>query len=133
MSRSFTVLCPRSLRFNIFKLLFLKNTRPIEGIFHVEPSWDGRLKVSINGLGHMTKMAAAMPIYAKKYFKIFFCGTERPMNLTLGMQRRELEYYQVYPNDAPGLTLTYFTARSNLVRYAFVWKKLKQWIVQKVL
>ena len=79
-----------------------KNTRPIEGIFHVEPSWDGRMKVSINGLGQMTKMAAAMPIYAKKYFKIFFCGTERPMNLTLGMQRRVLEYYQVYSNDALG-------------------------------
>ena len=28
-------------------------------------------------------------------------------------------------NDAPGLTLTYFTARSNLVHYAFVWEKVK--------
>ena len=28
-------------------------------------------------------------------------------------------------NDAPGLTLTYFTARSNLVPYAFVWEKVK--------
>ena len=28
-------------------------------------------------------------------------------------------------NDNPGLTLTYFTARSNLVPYAFVWKKSK--------
>ena len=34
-----------------------------------------------------------------------------------------LEYYQVYSNDDPGLTLTYFTARSNLVPYAFVWEK----------
>ena len=28
-------------------------------------------------------------------------------------------------NDDPGLTLTYFTARSNLVPYAFVWEKGK--------
>ena len=35
-----------------------------------------------------------------------------------------LEYYQVCSNDDPGLTLTltYFTARSNLVLYAFVKK-----------
>ena len=28
----------------------------------------------------------------------------------------------------PGLTLTYFTARSNLVPYAFVWEKVKTMI-----
>ena len=47
------------------------------------------------------------------------------MTLKLGMQHRVLEYYQVYSNDDPGLTLTYFTARSNLVPYAFVWEKGK--------
>ena len=36
-----------------------------------------------------------------------------------------LEYYQDYSNDDPGLTLTYFTARSNLVLYAFLWEKGK--------
>ena len=82
------------------------------------------MKVSTNGLCHMTKMAA-MPLYAKTTFKIFFSGTERPMNLKLGMQHRLLQYYQIYSNDAAGLTLTYFTTRSNLVRYAFVWKKFK--------
>ena len=41
------------------------------------------------------------------------------------MQHRVLEYYQIYSNDDPGLTLTYFTARSNLVPYAFVWEKGK--------
>ena len=35
------------------------------------------------------------------------------------------EYYQVCSNDDPGLTLSYFTARSNLVPYAFVWEKGK--------
>ena len=45
------------------------------------------------------------------------------MTLKLGMQHRVLKCYQVCPNDDPGLTLTYFTARSNLVPYAFVWEK----------
>ena len=49
------------------------------------------------------------------------------------MQHRALEYYKIYSNDDPGLTLTYFTARSNLVPYAFVWEKIKQWIFQKQL
>ena len=41
------------------------------------------------------------------------------------MQHRVLEYYQVCSNDATELTLTYFTAKSNLVPYAFVWEKVK--------
>ena len=45
------------------------------------------------------------------------------MTLKLGMQHRVLEYYQICSNDE--LTLTYFTARSNLVPYAFVWEKGK--------
>ena len=47
------------------------------------------------------------------------------MTLKLGMLHRVLKYYQVYSNDDPGLTLTYFTARSSLVLYAFVWENGK--------
>ena len=47
-----------------------------------------------------------------------------PMTLNVGMQQ-VLRYYQVCSNDDPGLTLTYFTARSNLAPYAFVWEKGK--------
>ena len=47
------------------------------------------------------------------------------MTLNLGMQHRVLEYYQICSNDDPVLTLTYFTAKSNLVPYAFVWEKDK--------
>ena len=47
------------------------------------------------------------------------------MTLKLGMQHRVFKYYQIYSNDNPGLTMTYFTARSNLVPYAFVWEKGK--------
>ena len=45
------------------------------------------------------------------------------MTLKLGMHHRMLEYYQICSNDDPVLTLIYFTARSNLVPYAFVWEK----------
>ena len=47
------------------------------------------------------------------------------MTLKFGMKHRVFEYYQVCSNDDPGLTLSYFTAKSNLVRYAFVWEKGK--------
>ena len=52
------------------------------------------------------------------------------------MQHWVLEYYQVHSNvinDDPGLTLAYFTTRSNLVPYVLYGKKVKQWIFQKVL
>ena len=42
------------------------------------------------------------------------------MTLKRGMQHWVLKCYQDYSNDDPGLTLTYFTARSNLVPYTFV-------------
>ena len=68
---------------------------------------------------------AAMPIYSKNLKKIFFSRTKRPMTLKLGLQHRVLEYYQVNSNNDTVLNLTYFTARSNLVPYVFVWKKGK--------
>ena len=43
------------------------------------------MKVYINGQGHMTKMAA-MVINSKKFLKIFFFRTRRPMILKLGMK-----------------------------------------------
>ena len=84
---------------------------------------DGRTKVCSNGPGHMTKVAVT-PIYGKN-IKNIFSRTKRLMTLNLDMHHRVLEYYQVCSNDDPGLTLTYFTARSNLVPYAFVWEKGK--------
>ena len=87
----------------------------------MKPLWDGGMKVCSNGPCHMTNMAA-MPIHDKK---IFFPGTKQPMILKVGMQHQVLEYYQICSNDDPGLTLTCFTARSNLIPYAFVWEKGK--------
>ena len=48
------------------------------------------------------------------------------MILKLGMQHQGLKLYKVYINDDPGLTLTYFTTKSNRVTYTFEWGKLLQ-------
>ena len=87
----------------------------------MELLWDGGTKICSNGPGHMTKMAA-MPIYGKNLF-FYLLRNQKPMALKLGVHNRVLEYYQVCSNYDPGLTLTYFTARSNIVPYAFVWGK----------
>ena len=114
-----SVVCHTSTFSNMFSP---EATRPIEAKFYVGAVWVRGTKVPSNGHGHMTKMAA-MPIYVKNHRKIFFSRTEQPMILELGMQHRVLKYYPIPSNDDPWLALTYFTARSNLVPYAFVWGK----------
>ena len=47
------------------------------------------------------------------------------MTLKLSVLHWVLKYYQFCSNDDPEMTSTYFTARSNLVLYAFVWEKGK--------
>ena len=63
--------------------------------------------------------------YMVKTLKNLLLGTKRPMTLKLSMHHRVLEYYQICSNDDPGLTLTYFTAMSNMVLYIFEWEKGK--------
>ena len=47
------------------------------------------------------------------------------MTMKLGVQHQEHNNYQSCSNDDPVLTMTYFTARSNLLHYTFVWGKGK--------
>ena len=47
------------------------------------------------------------------------------MTLKVCMQHWVLKCYQLCSNNDPGLTLTYYTARSNLVPYAFVWETVR--------
>ena len=47
------------------------STGPFEAKLHIEPLWDGGMKVCLNGPGHMTKMAV-IPIYGKNPSEIFF-------------------------------------------------------------
>ena len=48
-----------------------------------------------------------------------------PIFTKLGMYHRGLQPIKVCSNDEPGVTLTYLTARSNLVTKAFLWEKVK--------
>ena len=77
----------------------------------------------LRGLGHMTKMTAT-PIYVKNPLKIFFSGTKGPMSLGLDMQHWRFGPNKVCSNDDLGLTLIIFTARSNLLPYAFIWENI---------
>ena len=74
----------------------------------------------------MAKMAAPAIDSKKslKTIKIFFSRTGRPMILKLGMNHQGEELYKVYIDYDPGMTLTYFPARSAYVANAFDWGKL---------
>ena len=101
-----------------------ETAKPIEAKFYVEPQWNSVTKVCSNGLGHTTKMAD-MPIYdinMKNYSSLEpICRW--PLKLVCSIGYSSTTNF-VQKNDS-GLTLTYFTARSNLVHYAFVWEKVK--------
>ena len=75
----------------------------------MEPPWEGGTKVYINGPGHMTKMAA-MPLYGKNLKNLLLQNWRADFHKTWYV----LLPIIVYINDDPGVTLTYFTARSNL-------------------
>ena len=98
----------------ISNIIFSETACPIKAKFYVEPPWVGGTKVCSRHLGHMTKMAAT-PINGKNPSKIFFSRTGRPIFTKRGMLHRGLQPIIVCSNDDPGMILTYFTARSNLV------------------
>ena len=72
----------------------------------------------------MTKMAAT-PIYGKNPSKIFLSGTGGQISTKLRMKHWGLQPIIVCSNDGPRVSLTYLTARSNLVTKAFLWEKVK--------
>ena len=69
----------------------------------------GGKKVYIFGPGHMTKMAT-MPMYGKNLKKSSFSDCLKTWFVAFG----EL-FFKDYINNDPGLNLTYFMARPNLV------------------
>ena len=73
----------------------------------MEPPWIGGMKVCSRHLGHMTKMAA-------------ISGNGGLIYTKLEMLHQGLQLIIVCSNDDPELTLTYFTARLNLVTLAFL-------------
>ena len=66
-------------------------------------------KVYINGPDHMTKMAA-MAINRKKNI---FLQNNKVYDFETLHEAQGKELYIVYINHDPGMTLTYFTARST--------------------
>ena len=62
----------------------------------------------------MIKMAT-MPIYGRNTLNFFF-RTKSSMNLKFAIDHQERNVYKVYINDDPGLTLTYLTVWSNLIK-----------------
>ena len=65
----------------------------------------------IFGLGHMTKMAN-IPIYGENVKKNLFKNIKADCLKACAASR---EFLKDYMNDDPGLSLTYFLARLNLV------------------
>ena len=105
---------PPSRRPHSLNILSSETAGPIKVKFHMAPPWDGGTKVCSNSPCHITKMAT-MPIYGENIKKNLFLQNQKANDLELGMQHCVLEYYLICSNDGPGLTLTYFTARSNMV------------------
>ena len=82
----------------------------------MEPPWVGGTKVCLRHLGHMTKMAATPRPYMVKTLQNLF------------LQNWQADFHETWyvasglqpiigcSNDDPGVTLSYFTSRSNLVR-----------------
>ena len=118
-SRSFIDHVPRSLRSTFSNFFFLETAWPIEAKFH------GMREQNIYQMVQVTWPRWPPCPYMVKHEKFFFSGTKRPMTLKVCMQNQVLKYYQVCSNDDPGLTLTYFTTRLNLVPYTVVWEKVK--------
>ena len=73
------------------------------------------MKVCSNGPGHLTNMAA-MPIYGKNPL-LWNQTTDDPESFYAASGTTKF--------DDPGLTLTFFMARSNLIPCAFVWENGK--------
>ena len=54
------------------------------------------------------------------------------MTLGLGIKHWGCGPYQVCSNDYSGLTMTYFTARSNLIPSAFILENLEMFIFHRL-
>ena len=71
MSRSFNDLCRRHSDQYFQTYFSLETTKPIEAKFYVASSCDEGMKMNINGLCHMIKMAD-MPIYGGNFKHLLF-------------------------------------------------------------
>ena len=62
-----------------------------------------------------------------KSLKIFFFGTSGPISINFNMLHRGPWLIILCSHYDPGMTLTYFTARSIFATYAFIQEKATYW------
>ena len=124
-SRSFIDFCPRSLRYNIFKLLFFK-TQISYGAS--KGHWDDFLFQ----IFWVTLPRWLPGLYMVKTFKQFLLRNQEADDLEtwytatgiqLLIQQRVFNYCEICSNDDTFLTLTIFMAWSNLFSNASTWMK----------
>ena len=116
---------------HIFKLLLLWNRLTNQSQISCGASL-GRGNESLHKWSRSHDQDGRHAQKCSKPLKIFFSGTGGPISTKLGIMHRGLQPIIVYINDDPGLTLTYFTARSNLVTKAFLLEKVKLLIFQNI-
>ena len=129
-SRSFIDLCPMSLRFNIFKLLFLRNRLADWSQISCGASLGWVNEVCSNG--HMTKIAA-MPIYGKNMKNSSFLEPKGrwPWNVVSNIGcSSTTNFIQMMTLGWPWPILRQGQIRPPMLLYG---KKLKQWIFLKLL
>ena len=109
-----------------------ETTGLIEAKFHMQSSWDGRTKVCSNGSGHMIKMAA-MSISVKNLKK---SSSPEPK----GWWPWNLVFSIVYSITTKIVQLMTLGWPWPILRQGQIWslmllygKKVKQWIIQKLL
>ena len=61
------------------------------------------------------------PYMVKTFLEIFFPGSNGPIFMKLCMKHQKPKPIIFCSNNDPGLTLTYFTARSNFKTMALIW------------
>ena len=115
-SRSFFDFGRRSLTFQKFVLVFSKSVWSFKTKFYVKLYGSIEMKIYINGLRHMSKMAAT-PIYGKTLKKLILQNQKADCNETCDLALWAHVYHSLFKL---WLSMTYFTPRSKLVDEAFV-------------
>ena len=92
------------------KFAFLRNDWAIFNHFHMSAGRYKFMKIHQHNAGHMAK-PAAMTIYGKNTFKIYFQETTGPILMNPCMRHQRQKPIIFCSNYDPGLTLTYITAR----------------------
>ena len=111
MLRRPSVVVVRRRPSTISKIFFSETAWPMKAKFCVEHPWVGGTKVCSRDLDHMTKMAPT-PIYSTKTLKNLLLQNWRADFHETWYVASGTPAHHSCLNDDPGMTLTYFTARS---------------------